>query len=104
MSDSIKESKHERKIRFHGEAPFAKHDYRYRSRDVIRMAGQVWAESGSERQQRLRREHLMQRSRETPVGLGFSERDFYGPDNSYKTVEVISNKLGRVDYKNHETP
>lgn len=100
MSDSIRESKHERKVRFHAEAPLAKHDYRYRSRDIIRLAGQVWAESGAERQQRLRRERLLQKSRETPVGLGFANKDFYGPDNTYRSVEILSNKPDPVDYIN----
>lgn len=98
MSDSIRESKHERKLRFHGEAPFAKHDYRYRSRNVIRMAGEVWAESGVERQQRLRRERISEKMRRTPVGLGFANRDSYGPDNSYNSVEFLSSTPDPVDY------
>jgi SET domain-containing protein len=98
MSDSIKESRHERKMRFHGEAPFAKHDYRYRSRDVIRMAGQVWAESGVERQQRLRRERNFEKMKHTPLGLGFSNRDNYGPDDTYKSVEYLSSTPDPTDY------
>jgi len=98
MSDSIKESKHERKVRFHGEAPFAKHDYRYRSRDVIRLAGQVWAESGDERQQRLRRERTFKKMRTTPVGLGFANRNNLGPDNSYNSIEFLNNKRAQEDY------
>ena len=97
MSDSIKESKHERKVRFHGEAPFAKHDYRYRSRDVIRMAGQVWAESADERQSRLLRERTFKQMRQTPVGLGFGENDSFGPDDTYKTVRFISNRPAPVE-------
>jgi len=98
MSDSIKESRHERKMRFHGEAPFAKHDYRYRSRNVIRMAGQVWSESGSERQQRLRRERSFEKMKNTPVGLGFANRDNYGPDDTYKSVSFLSSIPDPVDY------
>ena len=85
-------------MRFHGEAPFAKHDYRYRSRDVIRMAGQVWAESGVERQQRLRRERLFEKMRQTPVGLGFANRDNYGPDNTYNSVSFLKHTPDPVDY------
>ena len=98
MSDSIKESRHERKMRFHGEAPFAKHDYRYRSRNVIRMAGQVWSESGSERQQRLHRERSFEKMKNTPVGLGFANRDNYGPDDTYKSVSFLSSTPDPVDY------
>jgi hypothetical protein len=98
MSDSIRESHHERKVRFHGEAPFAKHDYRYRSRDVIRLAGKVWAESADERQQRLRRERSFQKMKNTPVGLGFGNKDSYGPDNTYDSVQPLSNIYGQVDY------
>ena len=97
MSDSIKESKHERKVRFHGEAPFAKHDYRYRSRDVIRLAGKVWAESAEERQQRLRRERVAQTMRHIPVGLGFANRDNFGPDDSYNSVASL-NSISSRDY------
>lgn len=100
MSDSIRESRHERKVSFHGEAPFAKHDYRYRSRDVIRLAGKVWAESADERQQRLRRERLFTRMRTSPVGLGFANRDDYGPDNTYYSVESLNNIHGPESYIN----
>ena len=98
MSDSIRESHHERKVRFHGEAPFAKHDYRYRSRDVIRLAGKVWAESADERQQRLRRERTFQKMKNTPVGLGFANKDSYGPDNTYDSVRPLSSIYDQVDY------
>lgn len=85
-------------MRFHGEAPFAKHDYRYRSRNAIRMAGQVWSESGSERQQRLRRERSFEKMKNTPVGLGFANRDNYGPDDTYKSVSFLSSIPDPVDY------
>ena len=98
MSSPIRESRHERKVRFHGEAPFAKHDYRYRSRDVIRMAGQVWAESADERQQRLRRKRTFEKMKQTPVGLGFANKDNYGPDDSYASVERLNNTHGPEDY------
>lgn len=98
MSDSIRESRHERKVHFHAEAPFAKHDYRYRSRDVIRLAGQVWTESGDERQQRLRRERTFRKMRNIPVGLGFANRDNFGPDDSYNSRESLNNIRGPEDY------
>lgn len=98
MSDSIKESRHERKVRFHGEAPFAKHDYRYRSRDVIRLAGQVWAESGNERQQRLHKERMFKTMSQRPVGLGFANRDEFGPDDTYFTRESLNSRRAQADY------
>jgi hypothetical protein len=99
MSDDIRESKHERKVRFHSEAPFAKHDYRYRSRDVIRMAGKVWSEGPSERRQRLERERLSGKSKSTPVGLGFAERDAYGPNDNFGTARFLSNIRAPEDYR-----
>ena len=90
MSDSIRESKHERSINFHAEAPFAKHDYRYRSRSVIRMAGQVWGESSVERRKRLSRERSFSKMRQTPVGVGFGTKDTFGPDDSYNSVNYLS--------------
>jgi hypothetical protein len=90
MSDSIRESKHERSINFHAEAPFAKHDYRYRSRSVIRMAGQVWSESPAERTKRLSRERSFAKMRQTPVGVGFGNKNTFGPDDSYESVNYLS--------------
>lgn len=89
MSDQIRESKRERRISFHAEAPFAKHDYRYRSRDVIRLAGQVWAESSDERQTRLNRERTFKNMRERPIGLGFANKDNFGPDDTFGTKETL---------------
>lgn len=97
MSDEIKESKHERKIRFHADAPFAKHDYRYRSRDVIRMAGTVWSESPRERQLRLMREQLASKPKVGPIGLGFDDKNLFGPDDDYATAERLNNIRARVN-------
>jgi hypothetical protein len=47
MSDQIPVGKHERKVAFHAEAPFEKHEYRFRQRGDIRMAGTVWSESAN---------------------------------------------------------
>jgi len=85
MSKRESANKHERKVAFHAEAPFAKHFYRYRQRADIRMAGTVWSESPQERGQRLSREYLRKKMRGVPVGLGFGENDKFGPDNSYDT-------------------
>ena len=90
MSNPSRLSKHERQVEFHGEAPFAKHDYRFRSRDLIRMAGSIWAESPDERAFRLSRESQRERMRNTPVGVGFGQDDVYGPDDDYSTVEFLS--------------
>jgi len=95
MSDQIPQGKHERKVAFHAEAPFAKHDYRFRQRKDIRMAGTVWSESPSERGQRLSREYLRKKMRGIPVGLGFGEKDNFGPDNNYDTKDPIKYKHAR---------
>jgi len=95
MSDQVPVGKHERKVAFHAEAPFAKHDYRFRQRGDIRMAGTVWQESPSERGQRLSREYLRKKMRGIPVGLGFGENDTFGPDNSYDTKDPIKYKHAR---------
>lgn len=90
MFNINKPSKHERSIAFHAEAPFAKHDYRFRSRDIIRLAGQVWGESQSERADRLRRERMFKKAKQIPVGLGFADRDSFGPDDTYNSVSFLS--------------
>lgn len=100
MSNEIRESQHERKIRFHGEAPFAKHDYRYRSRDVIRMAGKVWEESPAERTRRLAGERLSGKAKSTPVGAGFADRDTFGPSETYGVTKFLNNIRVPEDYIN----
>ncbi len=95
MSKRESANKHERKVAFHAEAPFAKHFYRYRQRADIRMAGTVWSESPQERGQRLSREYLKKKMQNVPVGLGFGENDNFGPDNSYDTREIIQYKSAR---------
>ena len=94
----IPASKHERRVEFHAEAPFAKHDYRFRSRDVIRMAGSIWSESQDEHTRRLQKERQRDRMKQMPVGLGFAERDNYGPDNSYDSVTSLNSIRGPEDY------
>lgn len=98
MSDNIRESAHERKVRFHGEAPFAKHDYRYRSRDVIRMAGKVWEESATERSKRLARERLSGKAKSSPVGVGFANLDAFGPSDVYGIARSLNNIRVPEDY------
>lgn len=89
MSDQVPLSKHERKVAFHAEAPFEKHEYRFRQRGDIRMAGTVWTESASERGHRLSREYLKKKMQSVPIGLGFGTKDNFGPDEDYDTREPI---------------
>jgi hypothetical protein len=99
MSDSIRELPHERKIRFHGEAGFAKHGYRFRSRTDIRLAGKIWSESESDRSRRLARKRESEKMTATPVGVGFGEKDNVKPDNDYSSVEFLNKKLDQMSYK-----
>lgn len=94
----IPASLHERRVGFHAEAPFAKHDYRFRSRDVIRLAGKIWGESPEEQQKVAQRERIRERMKNTPVGLGFADRDEYGPDNTYRSVAALNSIRGPEDY------
>lgn len=94
----IPASSHERRVGFHTEAPFAKHDYRFRSRDVIRLAGKVWSESPKEQRTIAQRERTRERMKNIPVGLGFADRDDFGPDNSYPSVSSLSSIRVPEDY------
>ena len=80
---------HEREVNFHAEAPFSKHDYRYRQRADIRLAGKVWAEGSDERTRRLMRTRMFRKMRNVAVGLGFGENDKFGPDETYDTPDPI---------------
>jgi hypothetical protein len=88
MSDQIPSSRRERRVAFHAEAPFAKHDYRFRNRPDIRMAGTVWGESPRERDIRLARERTKRKAKTTLVGL--NPNPTVRPDNNYSTVEYLN--------------
>ena len=90
MSDSIKSSRHERRIAFHGEAPIAKHDYKFAQRRDTRFAGQIWAESPEEYGRKIMREHIMRKSKNEPAW--FDATDVEGPDEDYGTREYITYK------------
>jgi hypothetical protein len=100
----IPASKHERRVGFHAEAPFAKHDYRFRSRDVIRMAGSVWSESPEEHTRKLQREREVERTKHSPVGLGFANRDSFGPDDTFRSVSGLNNIRAPEDYMPQKIP
>lgn len=90
MSDQIKSSRHERRVGFHSQAPFAKHDYKFNRRLDIRLAGQVWSESPAERSKRLTRKRKQDSSKVNPVW--FEETGVAGPDENYNTREFITYK------------
>lgn len=87
MSDQLPSSRRERRVAFHAEAPFAKHDYRFRNRADIRLAGKIWEESPRERELRLARERVRRKSKSTPVG--YNGQPSATPDNNYSSVEYI---------------
>jgi hypothetical protein len=62
------------------------------------MAGSVWSESADEHSKKLQRERDRERMKQTPVGLGFADRDNYGPDNSYNSVSPLRSIRGPEDY------
>jgi hypothetical protein len=62
------------------------------------MAGSVWSESTAEHTKKLQKERTREKMKQTPVGLGFADRDNYGPDNSYDSVAALSSIRGPEDY------
>ena len=103
MSNPWNLSKHERKVEFHADAPSAKYEYKYRQRRDIRFAGSVWSESPNERSTRLARARRSERMTQMPTGIGFGERDSYGPDNDYGTVEIIKQIPDQGYYRESKT-
>jgi hypothetical protein len=87
MSDQLPSSRRERRVDFHSEAPFAKHDYRFRQRRDMRLAGSVWEESPRERELRLSRDRTRRKAKTTLVG--FNPEPTTRPDNNYTTKEYI---------------
>jgi hypothetical protein len=95
MSNQLPSSRRERRVDFHSEAPFAKHDYRFRNRPNIRMAGTVWAESSRERELRLARDRVRRKAKTTLVG--FNPEPASRPDDNYSTTEYIKYIPGLVN-------
>lgn len=93
MSDSIKSSRHERRVGFHGDAPAAKFDYKFAQRRDTRFAGQIWEEKSRERGRRLRRERALAASKNEP--MWFDATDVEGPDEDYGTREYITYRHDR---------
>jgi hypothetical protein len=87
MSSQIPSSRRERRVSFHAEAPYAKHQYRYNNRHDVRMAGQIWGEGASDVVRYLQRKRDRDIMRRRP--LWFDERSTKGPDEDYNTVEFI---------------
>lgn len=94
-------SYHERKVSFHAEAPFSKHDYRFRQRTDIRLAGKIWSESPDERTRRLMRTRMFEKMRKGAVGLGFGTEDNFGPDENYNTQDPIKQTPDQGYYRGY---
>lgn len=94
MSNQLPSSRRERRVAFHAEAPFAKHDYRFRNRADIRLAGRIWEESPREREIRLARDRVKRKAKEIPVGYTGAPSAI--PDNDYSSVEYIKYIPDRV--------
>lgn len=92
MSDQIPSSRRERRVGFHSEAPFAKHEYRFRNRLDIRLAGKIWEEGPRERQLRLARERDKRRGKQESAWT--PEAPANRPDDNYSTVEYIKHIPG----------
>jgi len=69
---------------------------RHVDKGASRMAGDIFADSTERDVARRERRQSMQKSR--PVGVGFGERDQYGPDNSYDSVESLRRTHDRDHY------
>lgn len=83
MLNISKPSKLEKKRQFHLEAAEAKHDYRLRRYGPLRLAGEVWQETLSEKLKKAARARHAARSNEFARGLGFADKDNFEPASSY---------------------
>jgi hypothetical protein len=95
MSDQLPSTRRERRIGFHSEAPFAKHEYRFRNRLDIRLAGKIWEEGPRERQIRLARERNKRRGKQDSAWIPAPTSN--KPDEDYSTVEYITHIPGLAD-------
>ena len=89
---------HERKVDYHSIAGLRKHDYKFRERTDIRLAGEIWDEGEGDRERRLRRGRRQKTTRSTPVGLGFGVDDGFGPDDSWESKENLNSKSDPARY------
>ena len=79
-----------------------KREFRAERGNSFRIAGKIFADS-SERQLK-NREVRQSRQKARPTGVGFGERDSYGPDNSWASQDNLKRTHDQDHYivgKNH---
>jgi len=70
------------------------------SSPAFRLAGLIFEESERKKTADRTRETSTKLSKVRPVGIGFGERDQFGPDNSWETRDVISDIPDLSYYRN----
>jgi hypothetical protein len=69
----------------------------------FRMAGELFNVEAREKARNVEQESRRRLQAERVVGVGFGEKDNYGPDNSWDTPDVLRYTPDPAYYKGHKT-
>ena len=69
----------------------------------FRMAGEIFNTGERDKVRQNIREARQKLQAERVVGVGFGEKDSYGPDNSWETKDVITYTPDPAYYKDHKS-
>lgn len=68
----------------------------------FRFAGELFNIEARDKERRFAQESRQRLQSERVVGVGFGERDNYGPDNSWETRDAISYTPDPAYYRDHK--
>lgn len=69
----------------------------------FRFAGDIFNTSRREKERSVERESRQRLQAERVVGVGFGEKDNYGPDDSWDTPDVLKYTPDPAYYKDHKS-
>lgn len=70
------------------------------SSPAFRVAGSIFEEYDNKKRADQARRSSLNYSKTRPVGVGFGEKDNFGPDNSWETKDVLSDIPDLSYYRN----
>ncbi len=69
----------------------------------FRFAGELFNVEAREKARNVNRESRQRLQAERVVGVGFGEKDNYGPDNSWETQDVLKYTPDPAYYRDHKS-
>lgn len=69
----------------------------------FRFAGELFNVEAREKARTIERESRQRLQAERVVGIGFGEKDNYGPDNSWETQDILKQTPDPAYYRDHKS-